>query len=37
MKQGVKYMEVSLISFLKVAIHLKGGNNFQRLELFSKI
>ena len=39
MKQGVKYMEVSLISFLKVAINkiFKGLNNFQRFELFSKV
>ena len=39
MKQGVKYMEVSLISFLKVAINqiFKGLNYFQRFELFSKV
>ena len=39
MKQGVKYMEVSLISFFKVAINqiFKGLNYFQRFELFSKV
>ena len=39
MKQGVKYMEVSLISFLKVAINqiFKGLNYFQRCEWFSKV